>query len=76
MTAKTQFCGVIKGRRVCAMPNVKAITIGCANMHVDPAYVLSGAPGAVVVIRNIGGRVTPGSLQQQAANLEPIGLRQ
>jgi carbonic anhydrase len=47
-----------------AMPNVKAIIIGCADMRVDPAHVLGIKPGEAVVIRNIGGRITPGLLEQ------------
>src|ERR1700684_4502196 len=49
-----------------AMPNVKAIIIGCADMRVDPAHVLGIKPGEAVVIRNIGGRITPGLLEQLA----------
>jgi len=47
-----------------ALPNVKAIIIGCADMRVDPAHVLGIKPGEAVVLRNIGGRVTPGLLEQ------------
>ncbi len=47
-----------------AMPNVKAIIIGCADMRADPAHVLGIRPGEAVVIRNIGGRITPGLLEQ------------
>jgi carbonic anhydrase len=47
-----------------ALPNVKAIIIGCADMRVDPADVLGIKPGEAVVIRNIGGRITPGLLEQ------------
>src|SRR5262249_51131777 len=47
-----------------ALPKVKAIIIGCADMRVDPADVLGIRPGEAVVMRNIGGRVTPGLLQQ------------
>jgi carbonic anhydrase len=47
-----------------AMPNVKAIVIGCADMRVDPAHVLGIKPGEAVVLRNIGGRITPGLLEQ------------
>jgi carbonic anhydrase len=43
-----------------ALPNVKAIIIGCADMRVDPAHVLGIRPGEAVVMRNIGGRITPG----------------
>jgi carbonic anhydrase len=47
-----------------AMPQVKAIIIGCADMRVDPVHVLGLKPGEAVVIRNIGGRITPGLLEQ------------
>src|SRR5277367_1151939 len=47
-----------------ALPNVKAIIIGCADMRVHPADVLGIKPGEAVVMRNIGGRITPGLLEQ------------
>jgi len=47
-----------------AMPKVKAIIIGCADMRADPAHVLGTKPGEAVVLRNIGGRITPGLLEQ------------
>ena len=47
-----------------AMPNVKAIIIGCADMRVDPAHVLGIKPGEAVVLRNIGGRFTPVLLEE------------
>ena len=47
-----------------AMPNVKAVIIGCADMRVDPAHILGIRPGEAVVLRNIGGRITPGLLEQ------------
>ncbi|HTR24737.1 MAG TPA: carbonic anhydrase [Terriglobales bacterium] len=46
------------------MPNVKSIVIGCGDMRVDPAHLFGTKPGEAVVIRNIGGRVTPGLLEQ------------
>src|SRR5262250_927645 len=49
-----------------ALPDVKMIIIGCADMRVDPAHVLGITPGEAVVIRNIGGRITPGLLEQLA----------
>jgi carbonic anhydrase len=55
-----------------ALPNVKAVIIGCADMRVDPAYVLGIKPGEAVVMRNIGGRITP-SLLEQLALLGRIG---
>jgi carbonic anhydrase len=47
-----------------SLPNVKAIIIGCADMRVDPSHVLGTKPGEAVVMRNIGGRITPGLLEQ------------
>src|ERR1700723_3594604 len=47
-----------------SLPNVKAIIIGCADMRVDPSHVLGIKPGEAVVMRNIGGRVTPALLEQ------------
>jgi carbonic anhydrase len=47
-----------------ALPKVKAIIIGCADMRVDPAHIFGIKPGEAVVIRNIGGRITPGLLEQ------------
>jgi carbonic anhydrase len=47
-----------------ALPNVKALIIGCADMRVDPAHVLGVESGEAVVLRNIGGRITPGLVEQ------------
>jgi carbonic anhydrase len=47
-----------------ALPNVRAVIIGCADMRVDPAHVFGIKPGEAVVLRNIGGRITPGLLEQ------------
>lgn len=46
-----------------ALPNVKALIIGCADMRVEPVHVLGIKPGEAVVMSNIGGRITPGTLQ-------------
>jgi Carbonic anhydrase len=47
-----------------SLPNVKAVIIGCADMRVDPAHVLGIKLGEAVIMRNIGGRITPGLLEQ------------
>jgi carbonic anhydrase len=47
-----------------ALPKVRAIIIGCADMRVDPAHILGIKLGGAVVMRNIGGRITPGLLEQ------------
>jgi carbonic anhydrase len=49
-----------------ATPNLKAIVIGCVDMRVDPAHVLGLEPGEALVIRNIGGRITPVLLEELA----------
>jgi carbonic anhydrase len=46
------------------LPKVKAVIIGCADMRVDPEEILGIKIGEAVVIRNIGGRITPGLLEQ------------
>lgn len=47
-----------------SMRTLKAVIIGCADMRVDPAQVFGITPGEAVIIRNIGGRVTPGLLEE------------
>jgi carbonic anhydrase len=47
-----------------SLQTLKAVIIGCADMRVDPAQVLGIKPGEAVVMRNIGGRVTPGLLEE------------
>ncbi|HTX42821.1 MAG TPA: carbonic anhydrase [Acidobacteriaceae bacterium] len=47
-----------------SLPTLKAVIVGCADMRVDPAHVLGIEPGEAVVLRNIGGRVTPALLEE------------
>src|ERR1700760_1966025 len=42
-----------------AMPNLRGIVITCADPRLDPEKILGIQLGEVVVLRNIGGRVTP-----------------
>jgi carbonic anhydrase len=50
-------------------PNLPLVTtlgitvLGCVDPRVDPAHVLGLEPGEAAVLRNIGGRVTPATLQ-------------
>jgi carbonic anhydrase len=48
------------------MPALGTLIVGCADPRVDPAHVLGLEPGEALVIRNIGGRITPGTLQTMA----------
>src|SRR4051794_19609019 len=45
------------------MPSLRTIIVSCVDPRVDPAIVADIALGEAVVIRNIGGRVTPGVLR-------------
>jgi hypothetical protein len=62
--AQQSVAGTLMPSLPSALPNVKAVIIGCADMRVDPAHVLGIRLGEAVVMRNIGGRVTPGLLEQ------------
>lgn len=62
--AAQQSAGTLPPSLPRALPQVKAIIIGCADMRVDPAQIFGLQPGEAVVIRNIGGRITPGLLEQ------------
>jgi carbonic anhydrase len=64
LAAQRSAAGTLMPSLPQALPNVKAIIIGCADMRVDPAHVLGIKPGEAVVLRNIGGRITPGLLEQ------------
>ena len=64
LAARQTAAGTLMPSLPRALPNVKAIIIGCADMRVDPAHVLGIKPGEAFVMRNIGGRVTPGLLEQ------------
>jgi len=45
------------------MPTLKTMIVGCVDPRVDPAHVLGLEPGEAVVVRNLGGRITPATLQ-------------
>jgi carbonic anhydrase len=62
--AQQSASGTLMPSLLAAMPNVKATIIGCADMRVDPVRVLGIKPGEAIVIRNVGGRITPGSLEE------------
>jgi carbonic anhydrase len=58
------------------MPRLRTMIIGCVDPRVDPAHVFGLGPGEVIVIRNVGGRVTPGTLQLLSMLLQvPTGSR-
>ena len=45
------------------MPTLRAMIISCVDPRVDPAQVFGLKPGDAIVIRNIGGRITPATLE-------------
>ena len=44
-------------------PSLKAVIVGCADPRVDPVHIFGLEPGDALVLRNVGGRLTPGSLE-------------
>lgn len=48
------------------MPTLGTMIVGCVDPRVDPSHVLGLQPGEAIVIRNIGGRITPATLQTMA----------
>jgi carbonic anhydrase len=44
-------------------PKLRTLIVSCADPRVDPAHVLGLALGEALVIRNIGGRITPTTMQ-------------
>jgi carbonic anhydrase len=46
-----------------AIPKLRTLVVTCADPRVDPAHVLGLELGEAAVIRNIGGRITPATLQ-------------
>jgi carbonic anhydrase len=49
------------------MPKLETIVVGCVDPRVDPAAILGLELGDALVIRNLGGRFTPGTFQTMAA---------
>ena len=48
-------------------PALATLVICCADTRVDPARVLGAEQGEIMALRNVGGRVTPGTLDELAA---------
>lgn len=57
------FAGQSRHGGLSLMPTLRTIVIGCADPRVDPAEVLGVSLGEALVIRNVGGRVVPATLQ-------------
>lgn len=48
------------------IPAMKTMVITCADPRVDPAHILGLELGEAGVIRNVGGRITPATIQTLA----------
>ena len=48
------------------MPTQKTIILGCADPRVDPGAIFRLVPGEAAMIRNVGGRVNPATLETMA----------
>jgi carbonic anhydrase len=46
------------------MPTSKTILVGCVDPRVPPSHVLGIAVGEAAILRNVGGRVTPGLIRE------------
>jgi carbonic anhydrase len=58
------FAGTRFDRRLRMRPGLSTIVIGCFDPRVDPVYVLGAEQGEIGVLRNVGGRVTPRTIEQ------------
>jgi carbonic anhydrase len=45
------------------VPSLRTIIIGCVDPRVDPAEIFALEPGEAAIIRNVGGRVYPSTVQ-------------
>jgi carbonic anhydrase len=67
-------------RGAVVFPNLRLFVITCLDPRVDPAHVLGLGLGDAIVVRNVGGRVTPevindvAFISQIAENALPDGL--
>ena len=59
--AKTRF-----DPRLIMKPALATIVICCVDTRVDPTYLLGAEQGEIMAIRNVGGRVTPSTLDELA----------
>jgi carbonic anhydrase len=63
LTRNAELSPRLRERSFTITPDLKAIVLTCADHRVDPAHVLGLDLGEAVVVRNPGGRVTHGFIQ-------------
>src|SRR5262249_30187208 len=69
--AKTRFNPGLTMR-----PTLTTLVICCVDTRVDPTYLFGAEQGEIMAMRNVGGRVTPGTLDELAAldKVSPTGF--
>src|SRR4051812_50025325 len=60
------FAGTAGHDRATMMPALRLLVVTCLDPRVDPAHVLGLDLGDAMVVRNGGGRVTPGGINNVA----------
>jgi carbonic anhydrase len=55
-------------------PTLQTLIISCADPRVDPVHILGLEPGEAVVLRNVGGRAAPGTVQLLRMLLQVPGI--
>lgn len=60
------FAEGFSGEELPLMPRTGAVVITCLDARVDPAHIFDLELGDAVVLRNVGGRVTPDVFSQLA----------
>ena len=66
LTERNQEFAAHDFTRLPLMPKLKTLIISCADPRVDPTHVLGLELGEALVIRNLGGRITPATFQMIA----------
>lgn len=61
-----EFAGEHDVAGLTVMPTSRTIILTCVDPRVDPAFVLGVQLGEAIVIRNIGGRITPATFRTLA----------
>lgn len=61
-----QFAGTRFAPGLSIAPARKTLLVGCLDPRVDPAEIFEFTLGDVGIIRNVGGRITPGVIEEIA----------
>jgi len=67
LSRNRQFASNFSAADLPVLPKMRTVVLTCGDSRVDPAHILGLELGDAVVIRNNGGRVTPGVVEEIAA---------